>query len=591
MQRLHFYLFLALSGLILLLVTTFFVATGLQEEHKQQQAYYHAQKLSQYINSELTRFQEIPELVSSNYMIRQALSGHPVQGLNHLLLEIAHSSGSDHEVYVMDTKGNVIASSNYQTPQSFIGSNFAFRPYFQKAASGNVASYYALGLKSRERGIFFSAPVVIQQEIKGVVTFKMEIARFEQDSGLLAGKGDNRIRFLAWGEDQVIFMSNHLPWQLKQIQQSDAISWSEIHQSRRYPELNQQIIPGFRQASFLHQTPLWFLSDTLAPSHTRSWIYQQADLPVLKMKLAVLVPEKKDQSELYILLILTASGYLILLLSGSYIWRRLAGYHQLLYTRKALEQEISVRTAELETTRDALVQAARLATIGQLSASINHEINQPLSAISTYLITTQRMLDKGMTDQARANLTTLSGLVNRVHSIVAQLKQFSRQSESRMDTVSLQDCLDHALTITGPQIKKQGVQLNRSDCRVTVMADQIRLEQVLVNLLSNACDAMATHTEHQTKILDIEIDNTEAQWVIIRIADTGPGIDLQTIDTIFDPFFTTKSEHGLGLGLSVSRNIIHSFHGELSAENRSDQDPDAHRGAIFTIRLKQDTSE
>ncbi|WP_220495734.1 sensor histidine kinase [Oceanospirillum sediminis] len=590
MRYLRLTLLAGITGLIILLSIIFYLITGAQHIQQQKLADYHADKLSQYINNELNRFQAIPELLASNYMIIKSLSDNRVNpDLNHLLLEIAHSSGSDHAIYLMDISGTVIASSNYMTGQSFIGSNFSFRPYFRKAASGQSASYYALGLKSGERGVFFSAPIYLNQKVAGVVTFKMEINRFEQNSGLLADIHDNPIRFIAWGEDQVVFISNFIPWQLKQIQESGQHSWTEIDQSRRYPDLNQQILPGLKKESVIHNTPLWQLSDNLSPSHSRRYIYSESELPLLRMKLAVLIAEDSADDSLYTWLILGTAGYLLLFLAGNYLWRRLAGYRQLLFTRASLEQEVSARTAELEATRDALVQTARLATVGQLSASINHEINQPLSAISTYLMTSRRMLDKGMPDKARDNLDIIESLLRRVHSIVAQLKQFSRQDEARLGRVSVITSLKHALTIIGPQLKQHDICLQQSAGDYQVQADSIRLEQVLVNLLSNACDAMSQIPENHDRILDIRIypetdqhsqDNHE-KWVIIKITDTGPGLNKELRDAIFEPFFTTKSEKGLGLGLSISRNIIRSFDGELGAEA-------SEQGASFTIRLKQE---
>ncbi len=567
-------IFFYLLGLFVLLSLTFYIGTGLSHQNLLALAKQDAENFGQYINNELSRYQHIPQLLTSHYLIRQGLTAEEQdkKELNHLLLDITKTSGAN-DVYVMDSSGIVVATSNYGTERNFINQDLSFRPYFYQALAGKNTAYYALGARSGDRGIYFSAPIYIDKKVQGVVAVKVAIAKFEQDSELLAG--DSKERFFVYGADNVVFLSNFPGWRLKQLVASDGISWSRIQASKRYLDLEQELLPNKQFRHSLHNSKLWSIRQ--GSQADGDYFYSSAAIPLLDLTLVMLLPDKNLVYNQLGNMALVGLLYLFIVTLAVYVYRRIAGYKQLLYTRDALEREVALRSKELANTQDALIKAAKLATIGQLSASINHEINQPLSAINTYLVSSRRMLDKGMLAETKANLLTIESLVNRVHKIVAQLKQFSKAKGTGLQTCSLQLSLRNALTIVGPQINSQGVNLRLDDVEAQVLAEPLKFEQVLVNLLSNAVDAM---NAVEQKTLSI-ITEVSADMVTINISDTGRGLDLQSIHTIFEPFYTTKSDNGLGLGLSISRNIIHSFDGELEAKNAE------YGGAIFTIKLKK----
>ncbi len=581
MKRLPLLILLYLAGLLLTLGLTFTIASDLAYQEANRKAQYEADNVAEYINSELARYRNIPQLLSSNYLIRKSLSSLPSRQskedseLNQLLLEISESSGTD-DLYVLNNEGVVIAASNFRTPRSFVGGNFAFRPYFSLAAAGENTSYYALGLRSGERGAFFSAPVIIDGKIAGVVALKISVAQFEQNAALLTGDTDAHL--VAYGADNVVFISNQPQWRLKQLSPSAQISWQQVLDSQRYLDLAQSSLHRQQVHTFFGQ-PLWQLTSQqpAAKQTTGRYSAALAEIPVLKMSLAILLPYKMSGTGIYSTLLWSAFIYLTALPALFFLYRRLAGYRQLLFTRSSLEREVQQRTEELDQAHQALIQSAKLATIGQLSASINHEINQPLSAISAYLVSSKRMLIKGNTDALADNLETIESLIHRTHRIVSQLKQFSRQESEALKPVSLQQSLSNTLLIVEPELKKQAVTLSYDNTESLVLAEPLKLEQVLVNLISNAVDAMA---ESPVRQLNIHIE-TQSDQTLIELTDSGPGLDLQKIDTIFEPFFTTKSNHGSGLGLSIARNIIDSFGGSLSAANSPEG------GAVFTLLLKQ----
>jgi two-component system C4-dicarboxylate transport sensor histidine kinase DctB len=212
-----------------------------------------------------------------------------------------------------------------------------------------------------------------------------------------------------------------------------------------------------------------------------------------------------------------------------------------------------------------------------MSASINHEINQPLTALRSYSQNALSYQNRGQLDKAQHNLSLIITLVDRLADIVGQFKNFSKKSSGIALPVCLQESITAALTIIKHQAQHESVVVfvNAPNGLITILGDEVRLEQVLVNLFSNAIQAMA---EEKRKELHIQVSSYDDK-VIIVIRDTGVGILEANLSKIFEPFFTTKESFGLGLGLSISQRIIESMQGSLYVTNH------AEGGAEFTIEL------
>jgi len=226
-----------------------------------------------------------------------------------------------------------------------------------------------------------------------------------------------------------------------------------------------------------------------------------------------------------------------------------------------------------------LVQAGKLAALGQLSAGISHEINQPLTAISHYAHNGVRLLQQGRAHEAEANFEQISSLTKRSTSIIARLKSMARKRRDSIQTVCLTQVVDHVLTLlqSHSQTHCTEIVVDMPSENNMVMAEQIQLEQVVLNLMSNALDAVADNLH--TKKITIECLHSEGQ-IELRIADNGPGIAPELYEQVFNPFFTTKEvDQGLGLGLSISYNIIQDFGGQLAVVRHP------MKGAIFSLRL------
>jgi len=228
----------------------------------------------------------------------------------------------------------------------------------------------------------------------------------------------------------------------------------------------------------------------------------------------------------------------------------------------------------LRRTQEELIQAAKLAALGQMSAGINHELNQPLAAIRTYADNARLLLEKKRGDEARWNLEQIGQLTGRMAQIITQLKAFARKSSGQAVTISLPAAIDGALALL--RIDSDQVVRDLPPEELFVLADMVRLEQVLVNLIGNAQQALEDCPNPR---IELHAEATD-EAVTLTVRDTGPGITPEHLDQVFDPFFSTKEVgQGLGLGLSISYRIIDGFGGSLRAANHADG------GALFTVRL------
>lgn len=253
----------------------------------------------------------------------------------------------------------------------------------------------------------------------------------------------------------------------------------------------------------------------------------------------------------------------------------------LVEANRRLQAEIQERKrAEevLHQAQDELVQAAKLAAIGQMSAGITHELNQPLAAIRAYADNARILLERQRRDEALGNLSGIVELTDRMAEITRHLKSFARRTSGKPVAVSLGEVVDHALGLIASHTKMDRFQIHRDMPHgdVRVLCDSIRLEQVALNLLKNALDAMG---DSESCELFIAWDSSDGKG-ILSVRDTGTGIPEEQLPHIFDPFFTTKDVgEGLGLGLSISYGIVRDYGGTLRAANHPEG------GCIFTVEL------
>ncbi|MFD3191468.1 ATP-binding protein [Sedimentitalea sp. HM32M-2] len=243
-----------------------------------------------------------------------------------------------------------------------------------------------------------------------------------------------------------------------------------------------------------------------------------------------------------------------------------------------LEERVEERTAELVETQNQLIQATKMTVLGQMSAGISHEVNQPLATISNFAENGSRLLNVGRDAEAKQNFEQIAEQAGRIGRIIKNLRAFARDETIILERVNFGSCVKEALALASNALEKAGVSLfvDIPDSALAVDAGRVRLQQVVMNIVTNAIDATRNRDRPEIHIRLWKEDGS----VCLSIRDNGTGIEEP--DRVFEPFYTTKSlgaSEGLGLGLSVSYGIIGSFNGEISAHDHPSG------GAVFLIRL------
>jgi len=247
----------------------------------------------------------------------------------------------------------------------------------------------------------------------------------------------------------------------------------------------------------------------------------------------------------------------------------------------SLQKEIDERKLAEERlikAQEEVVRAAKLAAIGQMSATLSHEYNQPLAAIGTYAENAEKFLELQKPERASENLGFIRQQVERMGALSRTLLGFARKPDSESHPVSLHVVIDESVLLCAPRARKSTVelQIEKPAYPLFVVGGKIRLTQVLVNLITNAIDATASRDDALVRLRVSESDNQ----VIVEVADNGSGIDPKIAQQIFEPFFTTKEAGiGLGIGLSIVSDLICEFGGNIAV---SDSDLG---GASFRVSL------
>lgn len=565
-----------------------------------QQSTQQLNNLINYIENTLGRFEKVPEVLSTHPLLHEVLA-HPNDlskrdKLNLLLEEVSDVTQAS-DIYLINKNGLTLSASNWRKKNSFVGSNFKVRPYFLQAMTGVSSHYYAVGLSSDKRGYYFAHPVTYQEKIIGVVAVKISIAAIEnQHEQLINGDLYN---FLIVAPDNVIFISDRKEWRLKKINFLREATDSTPLDLKRYANRDIQQLDLTKISSPFFPPTLDASLYQINDSSTQEIIFaQQARMADANWQVHIWSSLKPINSEDSFLTIVSIGGYLLLVILVLFINERMKNSRQLYQARLLLEQRVKERTEDLTTInhkllaeieqrehtqrqlekiQEELIQSAKLAVIGNMSASINHEINQPLTALKSYSQNALTYQERGMTNKVTGNLKHIIGLIDRLASIVSQFKNFTKKSTGIHTPVYVQKSINETLAIIKHQAQNERVQIffKVPEQVFYILGDGIRLEQVFVNILSNAIQAMK---DIDKKHIYIQIKPIDSNLQIL-FRDNGPGILDTNIDKIFEPFFTTKESFGLGIGLSISQRIIESMQGQLIATNHCEG------GAIFTITL------
>ncbi|MCY6382078.1 sensor histidine kinase [Hoeflea prorocentri] len=545
----------------------------------------------------LDRYSRIPALIAARPAIAAFLQDPQSATLKadteKLLSETATALGAK-GVYLEDANGQILASSSsrFDDPLGAVADRF-YRPYFDRVVAGGIGQYFALATTSGESGYFYATPVRSKGRIKGIVAVRFSVNQFE--ANLRGGASEIIVR----DSNDIVFISSRDDWNLRSFTALDEDAQNVIAAARQYPLELLRDLPN-RRTELERNIELFEINDGRGAT---GFVTSTSLIARAGWRVTILSPA----SEARALARLTAIGiFLFALLIAAItllIWQRQARmrerFDEQREAKRSLEIRVEQRTQELNEsnrqlveeieerkatekqlrqTQTELIQAGKLAALGQMSAAISHEFNQPLAATKAYAENAVAFLDRNRDDDARSNVSRIVSMVDRMSSIAKHLRNFARRPQEKTKPVSVSSVLSSAIELMQPQLTKNGAELlfSKPPDDPWVIGGDIRLQQVVINLMRNALDAM-TETAAPKIYLNVE---TEDETVRIVVIDDGTGLPDEVEKQVFDPFFSTKDPgQGMGLGLSISYNIIKDFGGRLSAENASGH------GAKFTIEL------
>lgn len=542
------------------------------------------------VESELSKYTYLPSLLELESSVSKLLAD-PNQETRKTVndyLEGLNRRSRSRAIYVMDTTGRVLATSNWRDADSYQGEDLSFRAYFQNAVRGQPGRFYGIGSTNGEPGYYLAHGLEEHGKIIGVAVVKVRLEALEERW--------QRARLEAFVSDEngIIILSSDPARRLKAVRPlSDDTKERLAHSLQYYWATLNELEPLARERLNEGTEKLTFPanSEVVNDEHEVSYLAQTRPLSDTPWNFTLLTP-LNDLRRAAInqgILVAVAFGLVAFLLIAwnerrKVIATRLAAREALQEANSQLERRIAERTADLrasnerlkgqirerrqaeETLRhaqDELVQAGKLAAIGQMSTSIAHELNQPLAALRTLSGNTVRFLERGALDTASANLKTINELIDRMGRITASLRSFARRGDDQGEA-NLGKAVDAAFQVLGARLDGLPLTLHRDFSNAQLQIDQTRLEQILVNLIGNALDAMQAQP---TPELWLDGHSADGKYRL-HVRDNGHGIDPETRKHLFEPFFTTKpGEQGLGLGLTLSASLAAATGGTLAVEH------------------------
>jgi two-component system C4-dicarboxylate transport sensor histidine kinase DctB len=581
----------------------------------QQQAAVRADRTASALSSTLDRYESLSYLLASHPLVQEALEHPTAEAIARAnrYLEDANRHAHATVTYIVRADGLCLAASNWNLADTFVGSNYLFRPYFIDAMKGQVGRFFGIGTVSHEPGYFISQPVYRDGRIVGAAVVKLNLEWFPgSDAGEPLLVADNH---------GVIFLSSVPAWKYRAVAPLPASVTAAIERTRQYAQQTIAELPLATVRTIDANAQIVRVGDARFGPHfvaTRRWLGSPAWQLIT---LSSIDPVRADARNAAAAV---GFGFASICLLAFY-WRtrraRLAemirGRAMLQAAYAELNERVAERTADLsaanarlqtevgERTRaerelraahDELIQTSKLAALGQMAAGITHELNQPLAALRAFSDNTRVLLERGEQGAARENLEAIAALTERMGKITNQLKLFVGRAQprtarapvvravcnslnvlqKRLQGVALDVTLHDSETMSGG--RSEPLDLAAEHPELVAYCDELRLEQALINLIGNALDAVSGVDAPR---IGIEIGASFAS-LSLTVRDNGPGIPAEVLPRLFEPFFTTKGMgEGLGLGLAIASSIARDCGGTLSARNMPEG------GAAFVLMLRR----
>ena len=511
------------------------------------------------IEAELQRTQVVPILLARDPVLREALQNANYASISQVLIQLQGEVGSA-AIELLDTTGRVVAA----TDRNRLGVMRATDPLFVDSRRVNDTIFSVLPRDSGGYGFFYGRALRSGGQVLGVVTVEVDLAKFERS---WAGLADAVALLDSEGR---IILATEPRWRGRTEAEALALRAppTAIERALQYT------------ADLAGRGPDAFVSNAaVLRSETR---VRHRGWRLISFTTYDGVREKVNG-----VLALVIMGFALLLAMVFYMlsrraWSLSARFEQesveLRQLNLRLQREIAAREKaqqDLTVAEQTLAQSSKLAVLGEMSAAVSHELNQPLAAMKTYLAGARLLMNRRRSEEALVSVQRIDDLIDRMGAITRQLKSFARKGGDAFQPLDLRDCVTEALTMMEPRLRERRVLVVRTLPKdpVRVMGDRLRLEQVIINLMRNAVDATRGVNAPQ-----IDLILTQGDTVTLTIRDNGTGI--AAIDKVFEPFYTSKKPgEGVGLGLAISSGIVADHGGRLTARNVPEG------GAAFDIAL------
>ena len=545
----------------------------------------------------LERPRALPLLLAEDQQVIGALASRDADAVGALDRKLEGLVAGTHAsvLYVTGRNGIAVASSNWREPLSFVGNDYSFREYFQRAMEAGTAEHFALGSVSKRPGLYISRRADSQGDALGVVVVKMEFDQLESD-----WREANRPVYVT-DANGVVLIASIPSWRFMTTARLASERLGAIRQSLQFGDAPLTPLPILAKEPLSEDASI--VSAVLPGTSEDEYLRVLTPVPSTSWRLEYLVPTEPSvaaavrEARLLALAVLVPILALIafLLRRRQMIAVRIAAEKTL---RVELERRVAERTLDLSRARDLLqeeiadhrstesklqvvqqelVQANRLAILGQVAAGVAHEINQPVATIRAYADNARVFLQRDRKESAEENLGEIAALTERIGMITEELKAFGRKGRAPPEAVDVRGAIEGAVVLLRSRFAGRldilAIELPPPGLAVT--GNRVRLEQVLINLFQNALEALEGRPG---AIVNVSVE-TLPDEISIRVSDNGPGIDPSIRSALFSPFNTSK-EKGLGLGLVISKDIVTDYGGRIEVE--SDE-----TGTTFIVYLRK----
>ena len=554
---------LALGILVLLAVATVWTTNRLLTDRFTESTRNRAElRLALYsgnILSELRRNAIVPQLLARDPALIGALNSGDFSQSSQRLISYVDEIGAA-SLMLLDRDGRTVAA----TDRNRLGEQHRGAPYFVNALRSNTTVFTTQAREAGGYSFTYSRRVESQNTVIGVIVVEVDLAKFER---AWVGITD---AVAVLDSEGTIVLATEPRWR-----------------GRTMDEALERQSPESAIERAIKATADW---TALPPdAYVRGEAVMQVDgrIPFRGWTMATFTTYASVREKVNAVLALEIMGFALLAALAFYALSRKTALRMALFQRESaelrrlnarLQREIAEREKvqkDLASAEQTLEQSSKLAALGEMSAAVSHELNQPLAAMKTYLAGARLLLRRNRPEEAMTAFHRIDDLIERMGAITRQLKSYARKGQEQLSPVDMAEALASSLSMMEPQLKARRVRISKilPDEPVRVMGDRMRIEQVLVNLLRNAIDATKSEAHPE-----IEIILASGETAVLSVRDNGHGIE--DLDALFEPFYTTKQPgDGTGLGLAISSGIVADLGGRLTARNGSDG------GAVFEMQL------